>query len=899
MRKITLAVVVVLGLFGAFDATQAAAITYTGADGGNWNDDGNWSGGAAPAANDTVQINSGDTVNLDVEWPANPLEINLDGTMTQSGAMRLWNIRLNASATATNDLTGSKWLVLWGGGTEVSFDSGATFIQDTGRIQFANNADQTLGFNLAAGGFDTISANLLHFDGYAGQTIEADMADYAGGAGTIVLMDLTGNNGMTASIFTNDLNPQVVNAGAYAGSYLQWNETTSAIELVIPPYQWDGGGADNNWTTAENWSTDVAPASGDTVQINSGDIVNLDVEWPANPLEINLDGTMTQSGAMRLWNIRLNASATATNDLTGSKWLVLWGGGTEVSFDSGATFIQDTGRIQFANNADQTLGFNLAAGGFDTISANLLHFDGYAGQTIEADMADYAGGAGTIVLMDLTGNNGMTASIFTNDLNPQVVNADAYAGSYLQWNETTSAIELVIPPYEWDGGGSDDNWNTAANWNYDEVPGASDEVVIGSSYTVTNAQSEFAKLSIGAGSTVTFGEELSGGVVTNAGTMDYAGVFRLNGAAVHLTGAGSLGSNITFLDLSGGDISFEDGASFGNTGMSFEHKGSNRFDFELSASGFTTLTAGTLHVSSDIANATYVVDMANYTGPVATIDLMDFSSGGTLTDAQFQTATLTVSNGGSYLGSYLQWDDPGDKVQLVIVIAPYEWDAGGGDDNWNTAANWNYDQVPGAANEVIIDSSYTVTNAQSEFATLSIGSGSTVTFGEELSGGVVTNAGTMDYAGVFRLNGARVHLTGTGSLGPNITFLDLTGGDLSFEDGASFGNSGMSFEHKGANRFDFELSASGFTALTSGTLHLSSDIVNATYVVDMANYTGPVTSIDLMDFSSGGTLTDAQFQTATLTVSNAGAYEASLVWDDANDKVQLAIRAAGTVFKFR
>src|SRR5205814_431411 len=24
---------------------------------------------------------------------------------------------------------------------------------------------------------------------------------------------------------------------------------------------WDGGGADNNWTTAANWSTDVAPAS--------------------------------------------------------------------------------------------------------------------------------------------------------------------------------------------------------------------------------------------------------------------------------------------------------------------------------------------------------------------------------------------------------------------------------------------------------------------------------------------------------------------------------------------------------------------------------------------------------------------------------------------------------------
>jgi hypothetical protein len=501
-----------------------------------------------------------------------------------------------------------------------------------------------------------------------------------------------------------------------------------AVQAAAITYTGADGG---NWTDGGNWSGGAAPAANDTVQINSGDTVFLNTEWPANPLDVDVDGTIDQQSAMRLWNVRVNVSATGELDGTGGGWLVLWGGGAEFNFESGATLTQDSGRIQFGNsgNFDQTLSFNLAASGFQTISANLLHFDVVSNQTIEADMADYTGGGGTIVLMDLTGNNGMTASIFTNDLNPQVVNAGAYAGSYLQWNEGTSAIELVIPgggAHEWDGGGSDDNWNTAANWNYDTVPGASDDVVIGSSYTVTSAQSEFATLSIGASSTVTFGEDLSGGVVTNAGTMDRAGVFRLNGAQVHLTGTGSLGSNITFLDLNGGDLSFEDGASFGNAGMSFEHKGSNQFDFELSASGFTTLAPGALFLSSNISNATYVVDMANYTGPVTTIDLMDFSSGGSLTDAQFQTATLTVLNAGSYAGTTLQWDDTNDKVQLVVVGPGFEWDAGGSDDNWNTAANWNYDQVPGASDDVTIGSSYTVTNAQNEFATLTIGAGSTV-----------------------------------------------------------------------------------------------------------------------------------------------------------------------------
>ena len=442
-----------------------------------------------------------------------------------------------------------------------------------------------------------------------------------------------------------------------------------AIQAAAITYTGADGG---NWTDGANWSGGAAPAANDTVQINSGDTVYLNTEWPSNPLDVNVDGTIDQQGAMRLWNIRVNVSETGELDGTGGGWLVLWGGGAEFSFDSGATLTQDSGRIQFGNsgNFDQTLSFNLAAGGFQTISANLLHFDVVTNQTIEADMADYTGGGGTIVLMDLTGNNGMTDAIFQNDLNPQVVNAGAYAGSYLQWNEGTSAIELVIPgggAHEWDAGGGDDNWNTAANWNTDTVPGASDDVVIGASHTVTNAQNAFATLSIGASSTVTFGEDLSGGVVTNAGTIDYAGVFRLNGARVHMTGTGSLGSNMTFLDLNGGDLSFEDGASFANAGMSFEHKGANRFDFELSATGFTPLSAGTLHVSSDIANATYVVDMANYTGTPQTIDLMDFSSGGTLTDAQFQTATLTVLNAGSYPGASLRWDDTNDKVQLFII----------------------------------------------------------------------------------------------------------------------------------------------------------------------------------------------------------------------------------------
>src|SRR5690348_631899 len=42
----------------------------------------------------------------------------------------------------------------------------------------------------------------------------------------------------------------------------------------------------------------------------------------------------------------------------------------------------------------------------------------------------------------------------------------------------------------WDGGGGDNNWNTPTNWDDDQLPGASTNVVIGGAFsgiTITSA----------------------------------------------------------------------------------------------------------------------------------------------------------------------------------------------------------------------------------------------------------------------------------------------------------------------------------------------------------------------------------------------------------------------------
>ena len=45
---------------------------------------------------------------------------------------------------------------------------------------------------------------------------------------------------------------------------IEWMEPRTLLSAVT----WTGGGGDNNWDTAANWSTDSVPGSGDDVTIN-------------------------------------------------------------------------------------------------------------------------------------------------------------------------------------------------------------------------------------------------------------------------------------------------------------------------------------------------------------------------------------------------------------------------------------------------------------------------------------------------------------------------------------------------------------------------------------------------------------------------------------------------------
>jgi hypothetical protein len=226
-------------------SASAATISWTGAgDGTSWINGANWSSGQEPQANDEATIGSGVTVTYDrtdtSSFPNNPLTLNVDGTFELGKdilgydiTMRNFGVDINVGSTGTIDTNG-QWLELRGGSTSLTFDSGASYIQNSGNFAIYNSGN-TIGFNLDAGGFSTLSSNVLSFDSgsWAGTTIDVAMGSYSGGAGTIVLWDFASNaNGLTNTDFQNDATLNVDAASGYEGSYLQWNDSTSAIELV-------------------------------------------------------------------------------------------------------------------------------------------------------------------------------------------------------------------------------------------------------------------------------------------------------------------------------------------------------------------------------------------------------------------------------------------------------------------------------------------------------------------------------------------------------------------------------------------------------------------------------------------------------------------------------------------
>ncbi len=227
-------------------------------------------------------------------------------------------------------------------------------------------------------------------------------------------------------------------------------------------------------------------------------------------------------------------------------------------------------------------------------------------------------------------------------------------------------------------------------------------------------------------------------------------------------------------------------------------------------------------------------------------------------------------------------------MSLPLAHAQISFDDGAaGDSNWTSANNWDPNGLPGSGN------------------TITIGSGFTVDYdvgGNLPSSTTLIVDGTLSIVsgGVLRTLGADITVSSTGELTAADTgrFYDMNNATVTFQDGAQF-TQGV-WENKGTNTFNFELGTSGFNTLTPSKLNVSGgagNISNATYNADLggASYVGGSQILTLVDYGTDTHgISNANFQNATLTITDTGTNAARLYWNDTEEAIMLGINQTVT-----
>ncbi len=152
------------------------------------------------------------------------------------------------------------------------------------------------------------------------------------------------------------------------------------------------------------------------------------------------------------------------------------------------------------------------------------------------------------------------------------------------WSPRVERVEprTLLSAVNWTGDGNDSNWDTAANWNTNAVPGPSDDVTINVPVSVVHSanvndsinslNSNFAltisggSLSIAAASTINSTLSIVGGTLTGAGDLSVSQLVTLTQGT--LSGSGALNANGgMMIDPSGnsaGQYFFIDGRTVNN-----------------------------------------------------------------------------------------------------------------------------------------------------------------------------------------------------------------------------------------------------------------------------------------------------------------------------------------------
>ncbi len=224
-----------------------------------------------------------------------------------------------------------------------------------------------------------------------------------------------------------------------------------AVGNLTATYTWDGGGSDNNWSTALNWDTDTVPGDGDVISIPG----NFTVDYDAG-VTTSSYASITLSGSGNTLNFNAAIIDFNTTTLTvGSGDKVVFAGATvnnytasNTTYSSGSTVEFQTGTVQgddydalIVNNAGAvsssatitvagaftksgggtfTAGGSFSVSGTATLNAGTI--DPSGGMTLSGDIVgnggQFSSTSGTVTLngsaqQTISGSTGLTFNNLT------------------------------------------------------------------------------------------------------------------------------------------------------------------------------------------------------------------------------------------------------------------------------------------------------------------------------------------------------------------------------------------------------------------------------------------------------------------------------------------------------
>ena len=662
----------------------------------NWSDSDNWDTGTIPLSTSIITFDGVTGTNPNKNSVIDPLFQGTITSLTLNGY--IGKLTLSRDLTVSGDFT-----VLTG-----TFDPGTSTVifNDPSQISHINGNNSFYNLTCLAPGKKLIfEANTLTTVQNM-LTIEGAQDNY------IVLESSIPAQGKEFQIYINAV------SDAQGNPYVEYLRVTYSIALgpVIPivaknkyipvelnpgwdasdTHIWDGGSlVDSNWATAENWTGDSLPESGDTLQFSGSTRLSTNnnfeagVSYTAVTITTSgflLDGNnitvtegITDSSGSGSNEIKLNVSIGATTETI----TVNSGGTLTISgkLDSGYGMIKAGTGTLILSGANT---FNIYGGQYITISAGILQLNktdttSYAIVAVNVDNGLQFGtgitnfsisglsGAGDFALVD-TGNNAITLTAGSSSY--ETIYSGVMSGSGgLTWQAeadtltltgqntytgltTVSNGKLICGAANVIAGAITvtgeysilDINGTSQTVGAVTITGAGAQIIDsagGGSLTGTSYAAESGTIStVLAGSGITLTKTTSGTLTLSAANT-FTGAVNFNGGLINASALNRLGAG-TALNFNGGGLQFA--ASFDPSSRTMTFTGSATFDTNGKDIIFNTALDGNGGAGSLIKAGSGTLTLSkNNTYPGATT-----INAGTLAcgiDDAFTSVTLSIASG--------------------------------------------------------------------------------------------------------------------------------------------------------------------------------------------------------------------------------------------------------------